>query len=241
MKNDGIGNGGAKAKGGGKMQWAAAAFLVFLGVDLLLFGNCVIPPQDAAAVPVKPGVVELGAQGMAILAIPSFPSLRLRTGLNGETDVGVHADYEILGDGPLGYYDDGSAEEERFDGGDFLGLGFDVKRSIAGAGGGRLFTLQGGLTYHGFIRSEHNKAAVTGLAGILLGNENLYGGPRVHVGLQSSDLFYQLEFPLAARWHFFRERLGFEVGFAPSVFIAEGHASAPWPWQYVGLQWRFGG
>lgn len=242
MKNQGMVNRvGAHAGGAGKAKWAAAAFLAFLGVDLLLFGNCVIPPQDAAAVPVKPGVVEVGAQGMALFGIPTFPSLRVRTGLDGQTDLGVHADVEILGNGPLGYYEDDTDEESRFEGGDFLALGFDVKRAIGTSGGKRLFTLQGGLMHHGTYGMTKDDFAVSGLGGILFGNEYVYGGPRLHVGVQSRDLFYQVELPIGARFHFFRERLGFELGLAPSIFVAEGHSRTIWPWQYVGLQWRFGG
>ncbi|MEO7425035.1 MAG: hypothetical protein ABI036_07600 [Fibrobacteria bacterium] len=220
------------------MKWLTAAFLVFLGVDLVMFGNCVIPPDDASAVPVKPGVVQVGVQGLAALAIPFSPSVHVRTGLNGVTDLGLHADYEILESGEFGSEVEVGGSR-RFQGADYLALGFDVKRAFLKSDGTRLFALQAGLTGHSPAGTGDSPAAYSGMAGILLGDETFYGGARVHIGMQRVP-FQQYELPLGCRFLFFRERLGLELGAAPGILIAEGYESIPWPYQYMGLQWNFG-
>ncbi|MEO6094978.1 MAG: hypothetical protein ABIW76_04615 [Fibrobacteria bacterium] len=237
MKNGSIGIGGMKASGAGKMKWAAMGFLAFLGLDLLLFGNCVIPPEDASAVPVKPGVVQVGVQGLALLGIAVFPSAHVRTGINGVTDLGFHADIEVLEPGGFAYIDEEGGEG--FHGSSYLALGFDVKRAILGSDGKPMLTLQAGLTEHSAPWIEETPAAFSGMAGVLFGNESIYGGPRVHVGIQTVP-FYQVELPLGGRFKFFHEQLALELGIAPSMLFAKGYHPIPWPYQYMGLQWHFG-
>jgi hypothetical protein len=99
--------------------------------------------------------------------------------------------------------------------------------------------LQGGLTGHIPAGTGESPSAISGMAGILFGNETFYGGPRLHLGTQTVP-FYQVELPLGARFLFFRERLGLELGVAPGMLIAKGYESILWPYQYVGLQWQFG-
>jgi hypothetical protein len=217
----------------------AMGFLAFLGLDLFLFGNCVIPPPNASPKTVAPGRIQVGAQGLAALGIPVLPTLALRYGLNDRTDLGFSVSRESM-DGILTGESDSDAETGYREG-DAMLLGLDVKRAILSAQGKRLFTLQGGLMHHSAPWDTNGiRQGVSAMGGILLGSDRFHFGARMHAGMQSVP-FYQLEIPLGLSFLAFRERLHIELGLTPSMFLAEGVNSIPWPWQYVGLQWEFGG
>lgn len=222
-----------------RTTWMAAGFLAFLGLDLYLFGNCVIPPPDATPKTVAPGRVRVGAQGLAALGIPVLPTVALRYGLNDRTDIGFSVSGESMGSTGFGESDYPSGRQYRD--GEAMVLGLDVKRAILSAEGKRLFTLQGGLLHHSAPWDTNGmRQAVSAMGGILLGSDRFHIGVRAHAGMQSVP-FYQLEVPLGISLLAFQQRLRFELGLTPSVFLASGANSVPWPWQYVGLQWDFGG
>jgi hypothetical protein len=222
-----------------KTTWMAAGFLAFLGLDLYLFGNCVIPPPDATPKTVAPGKVRVGAQGLAPLGVPVLPTVGLRYGLNDRTDIGFTASGESMEGNAYGESDTELAD--RYRGGEAMALGLDVKRAILSAEGKRLFTLQGGLMHHSAPWDDNGmRQGVSAMGGILLGSDRFHLGLRAHAGMQSVP-FFQLEVPMGFSFLAFQDRLRFEFGLAPSVFLASGANSIPWPWQYVGLQWEFGG
>jgi hypothetical protein len=222
-----------------KTTWMAAGFLAFLGLDLYLFGNCVIPPPDATPKTVAPGRIRVGAQGLAPFGVPVLPTLGLRYGLNDRTDIGFTASGEVMGGRSFGETD--NAIGEIYQEGEAMVLGLDVKRAILSAEGKRLFTLQGGLMHHSAPWDTNGmRQGVSAMGGILLGSDRFHLGIRAHAGMQSVR-FYQLEVPMGFSFLAFQDRLRFELGLDPSVFFARGANSIPWPWQYVGLQWEFGG
>jgi hypothetical protein len=223
-----------------KTTWMAAGFLAFLGLDLYLFGNCVIPPPDSSPRTVAPGKVLIGAQGLAPLIIPALPTVALRYGLNDRTDIGFAASGESIG-GSNAFAETDPELGDRYREGEAIALGLDVKRAILAAEGKRLFTLQGGLMHHSAPWDTHGmRQGVSAMGGILLGSDRFHFGVRAHAGMQSVP-FYQLEVPLGFSILAFQERLHIELGLTPSVFLASGANSIPWPWQYMGLQWEFGG
>jgi hypothetical protein len=222
-----------------KTTWMAMGFLAFLGLDLFLFGNCVIPPPDSSPRTVAPGRILVGAQGLAALGIPVLPTLALRYGLNDRTDLGFSVSGETM-DGNLTGESD-NAGGTRYRQGEAMVLGLDVKRAILAPDGKRLFTLQGGLLHHSAPWDTNGiRQGVSAMGGILLGSDRFHFGARMHAGMQSVP-FYQLEIPLGLSFLAFQERLHIEFGLTPSIFLANGANSIPWPWQYVGLQWEFGG
>lgn len=231
---------GGRRDGTHTTTWMAMGFLIFLGLDLFLFGNCVIPPSDASPKTLAPGRIRVGAQGLAAIGIPVLPSLALRYGVNDRTDIGFSVSGEVMGSGGLvgqSEYDGGPTFRE----GEAMVIGFDVKRAVLSPEGKRRFTLQGGLLHHSAPWDTNGiRQGVSAMGGILFGSDRFHFGARAHAGMQSVP-FYQLEFPVGLSFLAFQERLHIELGLAPSMFLANGANSIPWPWQYLGLQWDFGG
>jgi hypothetical protein len=224
-------------------KWGRAAALAavgsFLAVDLILFGNCIMPTQDATPVPVKEGRWQAGATGTAAILVPVHGALELRQGTSGISDIGYHAAFELLPE-EGGFYSEGYSDSPGgFHGGPALSLGVDRKSALS-VNGNFHTTLQYGVAGHYVLGTEGPAPAATVLGGILVGTEWGYFSPRLHVGYQTSP-FFQAEIPMGLQLNAFRDRLGVELGVNPSIMLVDGGRTIPWPWQYVSLRWRFGG
>lgn len=218
---------------------ALAAVGAFLAVDLILFGNCIMPTQDATPVPVKEGQWQAGATGTAAILVPVHGGLELRKGTSGNSDIGYHAFFEILPDDNPFYYEEPSDSVGRFRGGPALSLGMD-RKAVLSVNGNFHVTGQYGLSGHYVLGNQGPAPAVSVLGGFLMGTEWGYFSPRLHIGYQASP-FFQVEVPFGFQLNAFRDRLGVELGVNPSLMLVDGQGTFPWPWQYVSLRWRFGG
>jgi len=224
-------------------RWGSAAAMAavgaFLAVDLILFGNCIMPTQDAAPVPVKEGQRQVGATGTAAILIPVHGGFEVRQGTSGNSDIGVRAFFELLPEGD-GFYSEGAPDSlDPFRGGPALSLGID-RKTVLSVNGNFHTTLQYGAAGH-YILGTHGPApAASVMGGFLLGTKWAYISPRAHLGYQTSP-FFQAEIPIGLQLNAFQERLGLEIGVNPSIMLVDGQDTFPWPWQYVSVRWRFGG
>lgn len=223
-------------------RWGKAAALAavgsFLAVDVVLFGNCIIPTRNAVAVPVEAGKYEASASTATPLLFPVTGGMELRKGTADESDIGFHAFYEFLPGGSFfgGVSDSGS---RNFVGGENIGFGFDRKSVISRKGDYRP-AFQYGVFGHYNLTSAGPAPAVSVMAGLLTGKDWGYISPRAHVGWQRTG-FLQLELPMGLQLNAFNRRLGIELGLNPSILLAQGAETIPWPWQHLVLRWRFGG
>lgn len=217
---------------------ALAAVGAFLAVDLVLFGNCIIPTRNALPVPVEPGKYEASASIVTPVILPATAGVELRKGTEGNSDIGFSAFYEILPGGGL-FGGDSDSGSGRLLGGENLGFGFDRKVVVTQKGDYRQ-AFQYGIFGHYNFTSEGPAPAVSVMAGLLTGKDWGYLSPRVHLGWQRTG-FVQLELPMGLQYNAFGRRLGIELGLNPSIFLANGAETFPWPWQHLVVHWRFGG
>lgn len=217
---------------------ALAAVGSFLVVDLVLFGNCIIPTRNALPVPVEPGKYEASASTVTPLLVPMMGGVELRKGTAGESDIGFHAFLEFLPEGSfLGGVSDSASE--KFVGGENIGFGFD-RKTVLSRKGDYLQAFQYGVFGHYNLTSAGPAPAMSVMAGLLTGKEWGYLSPRVHLGWQRTG-FMQLELPMGLQLNAFNRRLGIELGLNPSILLAQGAETIPWPWQHLVVRWRFGG
>lgn len=213
-----------------------AGLMSFLAFDLILFGNCVIPTQDADPEATPAGRWQAGAGG----TLSPGGYLDLRRGLDGDRDIGAHAMLEYLpGYDPSNYFSPPrDSSPDAFHGRETFALGVDMKRVLWRKG--RVHqTLQLGLNAHMSLDPESVPSADL-MVGYLFGKPRAYVSPRFHLGWQRKP-FLQLEVPLGLQTPFFWNHLSLGVGANPAIFLADGVPGLPWIWPYANIEWRFGG
>ena len=213
-----------------------AGLMAFLSIDLILFGNCVIPTQDANPEPAPEGQWQPGAGA----TLPTGGYLDVRRGLAGDRDIGVHAMLEYLpGYDPSNYFSPSrDSTADAFHGAETFALGIDMKR-VLHRHGRVLQSLQLGLNAHISLDSESVPSADL-MVGYLFGKPRAYVSPRLHVGWQRQP-FAQVEIPLGLQTPFLGGHFSLGLGLNPAIFLVGGVKTIPWPWPYANLEWRFGG
>lgn len=217
---------------------ALAAVGSFLAVDLALFGNCIMPTQDANPRPVEEGTWQAGATGTALFGIPAMGGVEVRRGLS-NGDVGAHAFFEILGDRSTGFHgDEPDTTIESFRGGEHFALGLD-RKTLLRRSGNTFISAQYGLNGRMGLTTRGLPSASL-MGGLLMGKDWIYISPRLHLGYQRSP-FFQVEMPMALQFQAWDDRLGIELGVNPALIGGGGFTSIPWPYQFLAVRWRFGG